>query len=155
MTQSLTFREAQRADLPYIIRMMANDKLGQQREHFSEPLSEAYIRAFETIRADAHQELIVVERVGEVIGAMQLSFLQYLSYQGGLRAQVENVRVRDDWQGQGVGTAMFRWAIARAQERGAHLLQLTTDKQRPEAVGFYQKLGFVASHEGMKLHFVR
>ena len=153
MTDPVTFREAQRTDLTAIIRMLANDVLGQQREYFSEPLSEAYVSAFEEIQADAYQELIVAERAEEVIGTMQLSFLRYLSYQGGLRAQVENVHVRDDCQGQGIGEAMLRWAIARAQERGAHLLQLTTDKQRPAALRFYQKLGFVASHEGMKLHF--
>ena len=31
------------------------------------------------------------------------------------------------------------------------LRQLTTDKSRPEAHRFYTQLGFVASHEGMKL----
>ena len=153
MTSFLTLRAAQRADLLDIIRIMAHDKLGQQRERFSEPLSEAYISAFKVIQADDHQELMVAEQAGQVIGALQLSFLQYLSYQGGLRAQVENVHVRDDLRGQGIGTAMLRWAIARAQERGAHLLQLTTDKQRSDALRFYQQLGFVASHEGMKLPF--
>ena len=53
----------------------------------------------------------------------------------------------------GVGEKMFLWAIERSRERGAHLLQLTTDKKRPEAISFYEKLGFKASHEGMKMHF--
>jgi hypothetical protein len=34
---------------------------------------------------------------------------------------------------------------------GEHMVQLTSDKQRPDAIRFYQGLGFVASHEGMKL----
>jgi GNAT superfamily N-acetyltransferase len=41
--------------------------------------------------------------------------------------------------------------IARARERGCHLVQLTTDKARPDARRFYEGLGFVASHEGMKI----
>ena len=53
----------------------------------------------------------------------------------------------------GLGTEMFHWAIGRAKERKAHVLQLTTDKKRPKAIAFYTKLGFKASHEGMKMHF--
>lgn len=46
---------------------------------------------------------------------------------------------------------MFVHAIERARERDCHLVQLTSDKQRPDALRFYEKLGFVASHEGFKL----
>jgi hypothetical protein len=48
---------------------------------------------------------------------------------------------------------MFLWAINRSKQRGAHLVQLTTDKKRLEALTFYGNLGFKATHEGMKLHF--
>ena len=54
---------------------------------------------------------------------------------------------------QGVGKALIEWAIARARERGCIMVQLTTDKARVDAKRFYEGLGFVASHEGMKLHF--
>ena len=98
--------------------------------------------------------MIVLEDTdGIIIGTMQLSFIQYLTYQGGIRAQVEAVRIKADHRGIGIGEKMITWAIERAKFRGAHLIQLTTDKQRPEAVRFYRKLGFIDSHEGMKLHF--
>ena len=84
---------------------------------------------------------------------MQLTFIPYLTYQGGIRAQIEAVRIKKDKRGLGLGEEMFKWAIERAKGRGAHVLQLTSDKQRPEAIKFYEKLGFTASHEGMKLHF--
>jgi len=48
---------------------------------------------------------------------------------------------------------MFEWAIERTKERKAPLLQLTTDKKRPQALQFYEDLGFKATHEGMKMHF--
>ena len=51
----------------------------------------------------------------------------------------------------GFGTRLFEWAIGRARERGCRMVQLTTDKSRPDAKRFYEALGFVASHEGMKL----
>jgi hypothetical protein len=47
---------------------------------------------------------------------------------------------------------MFQWAIERSRERGCHLVQLTTDKARPDARRFCESLGFTASHDGMKLH---
>jgi GNAT superfamily N-acetyltransferase len=42
-------------------------------------------------------------------------------------------------------------AIGRAREAGCRLVQLTTDKRRGDAHRFYARLGFVASHVGMKL----
>ncbi len=150
----MKFRKATRQDLSAIVQMLAHDKLGQLREDFRRPLPQAYEQAFEIIDQDPHQELTVVENEdGTIIGTLQLSFIQYLTYRGGVRAQIEAVRIRADQRGKGIGETLFRWAIQRSQERGAHLLQLTTDKQRPEALRFYEKLGFKASHEGMKLHF--
>jgi GNAT superfamily N-acetyltransferase len=150
----MIFRAATRKDVFEIVKMIANDKLGQLREDFKDPLPEKYYVAFENIKNDTNQELIVLENEErELIGTLQLSFLQYLTYQGGIRAQIEAVRIREDQRGKGIGEKMFRWAIERAKERKAHLIQLTTDKKRPEALNFYEKLGFKASHEGMKLHF--
>lgn len=149
----MKFRKANREDVYDIVKMIANDKLGQLREDFKNPLPEVYYKAFENINNDKNQELIVLENDGEIIGTMQLSFIQYLTYQGGIRAQIEAVRIREDQRGKGIGEKMFVWAIERAKERNAHLIQLTTDKKRPDALRFYQKLGFEATHEGMKLHF--
>lgn len=150
----MIFRQATRADVHEIVKMLANDKLGELREDFQTPLPDTYYTAFENINIDPNQELIVLEnKQGEIIGTMQLSFIQYLTYRGGIRAQIEAVRIREDQRGKGIGEQMFKWAIERAQERKAHLIQLTTDKKRPEALRFYEKLGFKATHEGMKLHF--
>jgi GNAT superfamily N-acetyltransferase len=150
----MKFRKAKKTDVPKIVQLIANDKLGKLREDYQVPLPEKYYTAFDHIDKDENQELIVIEDDEKVIiGTLQLSFIQYLTYQGGIRAQIEAVRIREDQRGKGIGEQLFRWAIARAKERGAHVLQLTTDKKRPEALKFYEKLGFIASHEGMKLHF--
>lgn len=150
----MTIRKATSADLSAIVALLANDPLGQKREDFRDPLPDSYIKAFQVIAADPHQELMVMEGPdGQVIGTLQLSFIQYLTYRGGVRAQIEAVRIHSDFRGQGLGEQFFEWAIDRARERGAHLVQLTTDKKRPDALRFYEKLGFTASHEGMKLHF--
>lgn len=150
----MKFRKANKTDVPFIVQMIADDELGKLRENYQNPLPEVYYQAFANIDQDPNQELIVIENdESEIIGTLQLSFIQYLTYQGGIRAQIEAVRIRSDQRGQGIGETLFKWAINRAKEKGAHLLQLTTDKQRPEAIRFYEQLGFKATHEGMKLHF--
>lgn len=151
----MTIRSALKKDVKVIVEMIANDKLGKLREKFQSPLPDSYYEAFHNIAADPNQELVVLENDSkEVIGTLQLSFIQYLTYQGGIRAQIEAVRIHEGYRGQGIGQKLFEWAIARAKEKGAHVAQLTTDKKRTEALAFYEKLGFKASHEGMKLHLI-
>ena len=146
----MIFRKALLSDLIDIMAMLANDPLGALREDLQHP--EKYEQAFHNITKDDNQELMVVENdAGEIIGTFHLTFIQYLTHQGSIRAQIESVRVREDQRGKGIGEKMFQWAINRAKEKGAHLLQLTSDKKRPDAIRFYEKLGFTASHEGMKL----
>jgi len=149
----MNIRLAQQKDVVAIIGLLADDHLGQQREQFIDPLPSSYYNAFQNIDQDPNQELVVLVDAETILGCLQLSFLQYLTYQGGIRAQIEAVRIYTNQRGKGLGALLFDWAIKRAKERGAHLIQLTTDKKRPMALAFYQSLGFKASHEGMKLHF--
>lgn len=150
----MKFRKATKKDLPTIVEMLADDELGKKRENFQIPLPSEYMQAFKSIDSDENQELIVLEdENSEVIGTLQLTFIQYLTYRGGIRAQIEAVRIKKDKRGLGIGKAMFEWSIKRAKERKAHVLQLTTDKKRQKAIKFYTDLGFVQSHEGMKMHF--
>jgi len=148
----LLFRLATREDLPSIVRLLADDDLGSQRERYENPLPEPYYSAFEEIRNDPKHELIVAERDGEVIGTLHLIFLPSISFQGGLRAQVEAVRVDRRFQSQGIGSEMMKSTMERAKERGAHVVQLTTHRTRVDAHRFYERLGFKGSHLGMKLN---
>ncbi len=149
----MKIRRAKREDVADIVAMLADDQLGQQREDFRIPLPNAYYIAFEKIKADPNQELIVlVDEANSIVGTLQLSFIPYLTYQGGIRAQIEQVRIHKNHRGKGLGKFLFEWAIHSAREKGAHVVQLTTDKKRPDALRFYENLGFKASHEGMKHH---
>lgn len=147
----LVFRPARREDLPSIVRMLAEDELGSQRERFEDPLPESYYKAFEQIENDSNHELIVAELDGEVVGTLHLMLIPSISYQGGLRAQVESVRVDGRYRDRGIGSEMMKWVIERAKERDAHLVQLTTHRSREDAHRFYERLGFTKSHMGMKL----
>jgi GNAT superfamily N-acetyltransferase len=146
------FRLAVAADLPCIVRMLADDTLGAQRERLEDPLLVAYLDAFEAIARDANNELVVAQgEDGRAVAVLQLTYTPHLTHQGGWRATIEGVRVDARLRGTGMGREFMGWALERARARGCRLVQLTTDKQRPEAKRFYESLGFVASHEGMKL----
>lgn len=147
----LTFRTATGDDLPAVIAMIAEDQLGHAREDARLPLNQAYVDAFAAIRRDPNQKLVVVEQAGVLVGCFQLTFIPGISRRGAWRGQIESVRVARAKRGAGIGTAVFEWAIAECRRRGCALVQLYTDKTRKDAHRFYERLGFRASHEGMKL----
>jgi GNAT superfamily N-acetyltransferase len=152
MDNHITFRTAALADLSSIVQLLANDELGRRREAAGPTLDARYIAAFNAIEADPNQQLAVaVDGAGAVVGTLQLSFIPGIARTGAWRGQIEAVRIAQALRGSGVGQQMFEWAIAQCRARGCTLVQLTTDKGRPDAHRFYEKLGFVASHEGYKL----
>ncbi|GAA4238310.1 GNAT family N-acetyltransferase [Actinomadura meridiana] len=148
----MTFREATVDDLPQIVRLLADDPLGATRETPGDEIPDAYFAAFAAIEKDPNNAVIVAEVAGEVAGTLQLTFIPGLTYTGAERAQIEGVRVASSQRGRGLGQEMVTWAIDRARARGCRVVQLTTDRQRPDAIRFYQQLGFRPSHMGMKFH---
>lgn len=148
---SLVFRQAVNADLPSLVRLLANDLLGSHREDASLPLQQSYFDAMQAITNDPNNWLLVVEQGSQLVGMLQLTFIPYLTHKGSWRCLIEGVRIHEDFRGQGFGEQMFQYAIAQAKEKGCSIVQLTSDKQRPDALRFYEKLGFKATHEGFKL----
>ncbi|GIH14500.1 N-acetyltransferase [Rugosimonospora africana] len=145
----MIIREAVRADLPAIIALLADDVLGKAREFAT--VDEAYEKAFADIDADPRNVLVVAQDDDDVVACMQITYIPGLGRHGAERSQVEAVRVHSARRGQGVGQRMMAWAIDQARARGCVMMQLTSDKSRVDAHRFYARLGFVASHEGMKL----
>lgn len=148
---AIMFREAVEQDVDRIVEMLADDVLGKERERYTQPLPASYFAAFQAIDADPNNELVVAIEEDKIVGVQQLTFTPYLTHQGSWRATIEGVRTDSTVRGQGIGGQLIRFAIARAQERGCQLIQLTTDKQRPDALRFYEGLGFTPTHEGMKM----
>lgn len=147
----LIFRRAVAGDLPTLVAMLADDILGRHRERPEDPLPEAYLAGFAAIEAASNQYLLVAERAGTIVGTLQLTVIPGISHMGAWRGQIEAVRVAASARGQGVGQAMMRHAIGIARDHGCRMVQLTTNKARPDAKRFYEQLGFEAAHEGMKL----
>jgi ribosomal protein S18 acetylase RimI-like enzyme len=132
--------------------LLADDPLGATRERFENPLPESYEKAFDLIDQDNNNELLVLENERDgVVGVLQITYIPYLTYQGSWRALIEGVRIDKSHRAGGLGSMLVLEAIERAKQKNCRLVQLTSDKARPEAIQFYEKLGFTASHEGLKL----
>ena len=148
---NLLFREALEKDIPALVALLADDELGQQREDVSKPLNKVYLQMFDNISKDPNNVLIVAEENQTIVGMLQLTFIPYLTHIGSWRCLIEGVRISRQYRNKGIGNKLFDWAIERAKIKKCKIVQLTSDKQRPNAIRFYQRLGFEASHEGLKL----
>jgi GNAT superfamily N-acetyltransferase len=145
-------RRARREDVPAIVALFQEDFLGASREApKGAPLPQTYYAAFDEIDADPRCELAVAEEDGLVIGTLQATVLVHLGSRGAKSLQLENVHVAAGRRSRGVGKFMLEWAVERARILGCARVQLTTNKLRKDAHRFYERLGFKASHEGMKL----
>ncbi len=146
------FRKATQGDLQDIIGLLADDELGKGRENASEGILPSYQSAFESIDADPNQYLMVVEEKGVVVGTCHLTLMPSMTLQGKLRMNIEAVRVKASHRSQGLGAWMIHQALQLGRDKGCKVIQLTTNKKRTDAKRFYEKLGFQATHEGMKLY---
>ncbi|NJP51265.1 GNAT family N-acetyltransferase [Streptomyces sp. SBST2-5] len=145
----LEIRAATADDIPAIVGLLADDPLGARRE--SPDDLRPYRTAFERLRSDPNQHLVVAVREGRVVGTLQLTIIPGLSRRGSTRSVIEGVRVQADERGSGLGSQLIEWAIEESRRQDCRLVQLTSDNTRTDAHRFYERLGFVASHVGFKL----
>lgn len=148
----LHYRTATEADLPEIVRLLADDHLGGKRERYTDPLPPEYAKAFAGLQAIGAEVILALDEANAVIGCLQLLVLPGLGSLGKRRAQIEAVRIESTLRGKGLGSELIRHAISRAKERGCRTVQLTSDNSRQGAHRLYERLGFKASHVGMKLY---
>ncbi|WP_101574000.1 GNAT family N-acetyltransferase [Brevibacterium sp. 239c] len=168
-------RRATESDVPGLAALLRDDALGASREGSGAEEMAGYQHAFSLIDSDPNQLLVAVDEVtndaeshgaeshgadapqqspetrpAALVGTLQLTLIPSLSRRGSTRLQIEAVRVGPNAQGLGLGTAVFDWAHDCGHRFGASLAQLTTDKSRADAQRFYARLGYEASHEGLK-----
>lgn len=148
---SLSFRQASIEDLRAIIQLLNDDDLGKTRESANAQIDESYIQAFKKISEDSNQYLMVAVQDSHIIGTCHLTIMPSLTYKGSTRMQIEAVRIAKSFRGQGLGEKMMIQALEFAQYNQVKIVQLTTNKLRESAKKFYERLGFTATHEGMKL----
>ena len=145
--EEVVIRRATRDDIPAIVALYAASSL-----HGNEPVAADRAEAFAEIDADPKQMLCVATLGGRVVGTFHLTELRYLSFGGARAMLVEAVHVLDSERNRGIGETMMRYAIDEARRRRCQRIQLTSNKKRADAHRFYERLGFVRSHEGFKLY---
>src|SRR3954465_3851479 len=142
-------RRAVEADLPGILRLLFEARAPLSDELPSD--SPCYLAALREMQASEESGTYVAEVDGRLAGTFMLTFIRHLMRRGSLVAQIEAVRIDGPLRGRGHGAAMMRWIVDEPRPRGCTRIQLTSNKSRKAAHRFYERLGFVASHEGMKL----
>jgi GNAT superfamily N-acetyltransferase len=139
-------------DIASVVRMFALPDEGNLKgDDAGPPLPDCYLDAFASIQGDPNNALYVAEMNAAICGAFHLTFIRYVAFRGGMVAQLENVVVDPAFRRRGVGKAMMEWAIDEARRRGCFRVQLTTRQTRKAAQTFYEQLGFVPSHVGLRL----
>jgi len=146
----MIIRPAVLADLPQILEIYNLDPLTGEQEVITDPLPPYYYEAFARIESDADHALYVAEADGVILGSVQVTCIQQLIHKALYRAIVEAVFIHPSHQGKGVGGVLMQSAIRFAAEKGCHSIELTSNKARPRAHAFYERLGFQATHEGFK-----
>lgn len=96
----LVYRDATEADLPAIVALFADDRLGFEREDTSLPIAQSYVEAFRAMSSMHCHRLIVAVDGERIVGTMQLLLIPALSSRGSWHGQIEAVRIASDLRGQ-------------------------------------------------------
>ena len=142
-------RSATVADLGTVVDLLVEVALGPSDDDAGDVA--VYAEALRSIEASPGSDVLVAEVDGAVVGVCQLIVFRHLQHRGGLCAEIESVPVCEALRSQGIGSALVSAAVARAREAGCYRVQLTSNNARVDAHRFYERLGFVASHQGFKL----
>ncbi len=150
-TAGLVIRQASAGDVPGVAAVLADDTVGGHGNTTDPSFRDRYERAFAAIQQSPNDTLYVAELHGEVVGTFQTTLITVMSVHARPSMTVEAVHVRAALRGNGIGAAMMAFAVERARDAGASLVQLTSNKARRDAHRFYERLGFTQSHVGFKM----
>lgn len=149
-TDDVVVRVARRADVPAQVALLVDDHLGRERDDPKD--LQPYYDAWDEMALDPNTECLVLDLDGRLVGTATLVYSRHLSRKGMRRCTIEEVRVAGDLRGRGLGSILIEACLDMARARGCGVVQLTSHDSRTDAHRFYQRLGFSASHLGMKLY---
>ncbi len=110
---------------------------------YSGPADETFHRNVALLIDDPLSDFLLVaeEKGGEAVGVVQLRYRLGV-WRDGDDAWLEDVYVRGDAQGKGLGRALTEAAVEQARERGAKRIQLDVEEANATARAVYEKAGF-------------
>lgn len=143
-------RVAQRRDVPDMVALVREGSLTP--EAYADTSLDPVYDAWDELMLDPNAETLVLDLDGRVVGMAQLNYMRHLSRGGMRRCYIENVFIAGTFRSQGLGAVLIENCLDMARARGCGLVELLSDNRRTDAHRFYQRLGFQASHQGMKLY---
>lgn len=149
MDSPVECRAATRADLPEILRLLAQPDLDDGKVL---PLAEAE-RILERMARYPDYRVYVAERDGRVVGTFALLVMDNLAHLGAPSGVIEDIAVDPACQGEGIGRAMMEHALALGAAKGCYKIALSSNLSRERAHAFYESLGF--EHHGYSFRVVR
>ena len=129
-------RAAAEADLPAILALYRD--VG---DRYVLPLDQAQT-IFRRMQSYPDYVVYVAVSAGGILGTFALLIMDNLAHLGAPSGVVEDVVVRSDRQGRGIGRRMMQFARERCRERGCYKMTLSSSLQREAAHRFYETLGF-------------
>ena len=134
---AIDIKQARIRELPDILNLYATalDKGSVLTEEQAEIL-------FKKMQTYPNYKVYVAESEGEIVGTFALLIMDNLAHQGTPSGVVEDVVVSTNYQGQGIGKLLMKFAMEKCKEAGCYKLVLSSNIKRKEAHAFYESLDF-------------
>ncbi len=130
------------SDIPELCLLL--DSLFSQEAEFKPDIELQALGLGAIIVGDGIGDILVAKDAGQIIGMVNL--LYTISTALGSRVAIlEDMVVAPQNRGLGVGSALLKYAIDFAKQKGCKRITLLTDNDNVAAHGFYQQHGFTES----------
>ncbi len=138
MTDACTFRSIDRGDIDALLVLM--------REYYQyDGLDFREIRARSAVQAlladPSAGGIWLIEQSGESVGYCVLGTAFSLEFHG-RTAFLDELYVREEWRGKGIGAQALRFIERECRMRGLHALRLEVERANRRARQVYQHAGF-------------
>jgi ribosomal protein S18 acetylase RimI-like enzyme len=141
----ITLRPARTTDLPALVELLC--QLFSIETDF-EVRPARHTRGLRLLLGAARRGrayVVVAEKRGEVVGMATVQIV-VSTVEGARSGWIEDVVVRDDLRGDGIGTSLMASISHWARTNGLARLQLLTDRRNRLAQAFYDRLAFQPTH---------
>jgi len=134
----MIIREATEQDLHSVLSLY--EQLGMDDGNVLTPDDAKVI--FRRMKSYPDYTLYVAVSDNDIIGAFSLLIMDNLAHEGAPSGIIEDVIVREDLRGLGIGSRMMNFAMHLCKKKGCYKLALSSNIQRESAHRFYEKLAF-------------
>ena len=134
---NIKIRKAKEMDMPAIIALHSEIDISNEE---SISVQNATI-IFSRILTYPNYHIYVALIRGEIVGTFALLIMDNLAHNGAPSGIVEDVAVKRELHGKGIGKQM-EYSIIRCREAGCYKMTLSSNSIRKRAHRFYESLGF-------------